>query len=61
MSKKPTPKKRLSKDRGRRRHATFVTNEVRRLKDKANSPYSGPAIQKNKGRKALDKITTIKA
>ncbi len=61
MSKKPTPKKRLSKDRGRRRHSVYLGNEVRRLKNLAASPFSGPAPKKRRSEKALEKITTIKA
>lgn len=61
MSKKPVPKKRLSKDRGRRRHSTYLSNEVKRLRGLAASPFSGPAPKKNRGRKALDAITKIKA
>ncbi|MBP7113893.1 MAG: hypothetical protein KBA40_00395 [Candidatus Peribacteraceae bacterium] len=61
MSKKPTPKKRLSKDRGRRRHSVYLNLEVKRLTDFAASPYAGPMIKKNKSGKALKKITRIKA
>jgi hypothetical protein len=61
MSKKPTPKKRLSKDRGRRRHSVYVGKEVKRLKHFSLSPYAGPARSKSKSGKALKKITRIKA
>lgn len=61
MSKRPTPKKRLSKDRGRRRHSAYVRGEARRLTEFANSPFAGPAQKKDKGTKALEKITKIKA
>lgn len=61
MSKKPTPKKRLSKDRGRRRHSVYLGREVVRLKNMAASPFSGPAAPKDRGSKALKKITRIKA
>jgi len=61
MSKKPTPKKRLSKDRGRRRHSVYVGKEVVRLRNFASSPYAGLAAKKEKSGKALKKITRIKA
>lgn len=61
MGKRPTPKKRLSKDRGRRRHSVYVNAEVSRLRGLANSPYAGPAPQKDQSGKALEKITRIKA
>ncbi len=61
MGKKPTPKKRLSKDRGRRRHSTYLAREVVRLKGLSKSPFSKPAGQKDRGSKALEKITKIKA
>lgn len=61
MSKKPVPSKRLSKDRSRRRHGVYVGTEVRRLTNMSLSPYSVPAPQKDKGGKALEKITKIKA
>jgi hypothetical protein len=61
MAKRPTPSKRLSKDRSRRRHSVYVGGEVRRLKNMSASPYAAPAGPKNKGSKALEKITKIKA
>jgi hypothetical protein len=61
MAKRPTPKKRLSKDRGRRRHSVYVGKEVTRLRGFASSPYAGPATPKNKSGKALKNITRIKA
>ena len=61
MSKKPVIKKRLSKDRGRRRHSVYVGKEVVRLRNFASSPYAGPAKQKDKSGKAMKKITRIKA
>lgn len=61
MGKRPTPKKRLSKDRGRRRHSVYLGKEVVRLTNFASSPYAGVAAPKNKSGKALKKITRIKA
>ncbi len=61
MAKRPTPKKRLSKDRGRRRHSVYVQNEVKRLRGKSMSPYGRPAQKKDRGGKAMKKITKIKA
>lgn len=61
MSKKPTPKKRLSKDRGRRRHSVYIGKEVVRLKNFAASPYAGPAPARSRSGKALKKITKVKA
>lgn len=61
MSKKPTPKKRLSKDRGRRRHSVYIGKELVRLRNFAASPFAAPAKARGKGGKALKKITKIKA
>lgn len=61
MAKRPTPKKRLSKDRGRRRHSVYLGKEMVRLKNLSASPYSGPVAKKVKSGKALQKITKIKA
>lgn len=61
MAKRPTPKKRLPKDRSRRRHSAYLAGEVKRLTNKLASPYGAPAQRKSKGEKALQKITKIKA
>ena len=61
MAKRPTPSKRLSKDRSRRRHSVYLQKEVRRLTNFANSPFAAPAGQRSKSKKALEKITRIKA
>lgn len=61
MAKRPTPKKRKAKSAGRRQHSAFLNREIRRLKNRANSPYSPPAEPKNRAGKALQKITRIKA
>jgi hypothetical protein len=61
MAKRPTPSKRLSKDRGRTRHSVYLQKEVRRLTNFASSPFAGPAAARAKSKKALDKITRVKA
>ena len=61
MSKKPTPKKRLSKDRGRRRHSVYLGKEVVRLRNFSASPFAAPAKPRKSGSKALKKITKVKA
>jgi hypothetical protein len=61
MGKKPTPKKRKAKSAGRRQHSVYLQNEVRRLKNRQNSPYAVLAEPKNKSGKALKNITRIKA
>lgn len=61
MGKRPTPKKRKPKSDGRRQHSQYLIDEMRRLKNKQNSPYAVLAPQKNKADKALENITRIKA
>jgi hypothetical protein len=61
MAKRPTPKKRLSKDRGRRRHSVYVKRENVRLSNFSRSPYSVLAAKKNASGKALKKVTKVKA
>ncbi len=61
MAKRPTPKKRKPKSDGRRQHSQFMLKEIRRLRNKMNSPYAAPAEQKSKADKALKGITRIKA
>jgi len=61
MAKRPTPKKRKPKSDGRRQHSMYVLGEIRRLRNKQNSPFAGPAAPKGKGEKALKGITRIKA
>lgn len=60
MAKRPTPKKRLSNDRSGNRYASFLRKEWKRLLGEANSPYAKFAV-KEEGKKALEKITKIKA
>ncbi|MFH0770161.1 MAG: hypothetical protein V1926_02170 [Candidatus Peregrinibacteria bacterium] len=61
MSKRPTPKKRREKSRGRTQYAMYVDREVKRLTDYQASPYAPPAPSKGKADKALKGITRIKA
>lgn len=61
MAKRPTPKKKRAKRATRLQHSAYMVQEVRRLKERMNSPYAGPAGQKSKGDKALKGITRIKA
>jgi hypothetical protein len=61
MSKRPTPKKKRAKRATRLQHSAYLAQEVTRLKKRQNSPYAGPAEPKNKGDKALEGITRIKA
>ncbi len=61
MAKRPTPKQRLSKGRGRRRHSVYRKTEVRRLTEFSLSPFAAPAQARSKSKKALQKITRVKA
>lgn len=61
MSKRPTPKKRREKSRGRRQHSIYVEKRIRKLENKQRSPYGAPAAPKKKADKALKGITRIKA
>jgi hypothetical protein len=61
MGKRPTPKKRKAKSAGRRQHSVYLKAEVRRLRNRMNSPYAAPAEPKGKADKALKGITRIKA
>ena len=61
MGKRPTPKKRKPKSDGRTQHSVFILKEVRRLRNRQNSPYSVQVEPKNKAEKALKGITRGKA
>lgn len=56
MAKRPTPKKKRAKRATRLQHSAYMTQEVRRLKNRQNSPYGGPAEPKNKVEKAITRI-----
>lgn len=61
MAKRPTPKKRRAKSKGRSQHASYQEKQIRRLTNRQNSPYAVAAEPKNKEDKALKGITRIKA
>ena len=61
MSKRPTPKKKRAKRATRLQHSAYMGIEVKRLRERSNSPYGRPAEPKNKGDRALKGITRIKA
>lgn len=56
MSKRPTPKKKRAKRATRLQHSHFLTQEVKRLRNRQNSPYGKPAEPKNKTEKAITRI-----
>ena len=61
MAKKPTPKKRRAKSSGRAQHSEYQRKQIKRLTNRANSPYAVKAEQKNKKSKSLKGITRVKA
>lgn len=61
MSKRPTPKKRREKSRGRTQHSIYVQRRIRKLTNKQASPFAVLAGPKDKADKALQSITRIKA
>ncbi|MBT3835242.1 hypothetical protein HOF56_03245 [Candidatus Peribacteria bacterium] len=61
MAKRPTPKQRLSSDRGGKRYGAYLRKQWRRLRNRMNSPYATFVENKDSGDKALEKITKIKA
>lgn len=61
MSKRPTPKKRREKSRGRRQHSIYVQKRLRKLANKRQSPYALLAAPKKQAEKKLKGITRIKA
>ncbi|MCF7845130.1 MAG: hypothetical protein K9M03_04880 [Kiritimatiellales bacterium] len=61
MSKRPTPKKRREKSRGRTQQSAYEAKQVKRLTNKQKSPYAVLAEPKNKAGKALKGVTRIKA
>ncbi len=56
MAKRPTPKKKRAKRATRLQHSAYVTDEVKRLRDRQNSPYGVTAEPKKKASKAIRKI-----
>ncbi|MCB9808683.1 hypothetical protein H6770_05535 [Candidatus Peribacteria bacterium] len=61
MAKRPTPKKRRAKSTGRAQHSEYQRKQMRRLKNRANSPFAVKAEPKNKASKTLKSITKVKA
>lgn len=61
MAKRPTPKKRRAKSKGRAQYAVYQEKQIRKLTNKRNSPYAVVAEPKNKEGKMLKGITRIKA
>lgn len=61
MAKRPTPKKKRAKRATRLQHSAYIAHEVKRLRNRMNSPYAGPAQPRHKGDKALKGITRIRA
>lgn len=61
MAKRPTPKKRRAKSSGRAQHSEYQKKQIRRLKNRANSPYAVKAESKNSKSKSLKNITRVKA
>ncbi|MBT3292654.1 hypothetical protein HN512_03900 [Candidatus Peregrinibacteria bacterium] len=61
MSKRPTPKKRRAKSKGRDQFAAYVQKQIRRLNNRSKSPYALRAKPKNAADKALEGITRVKA
>ncbi|PIQ75674.1 hypothetical protein COU78_04395 [Candidatus Peregrinibacteria bacterium CG10_big_fil_rev_8_21_14_0_10_49_24] len=61
MAKRPTPKKRRAKSKGKAQHAVYQDKQLRKLTNRQNSPYAAIAEPKNKAGKALKSITKIKA
>ncbi|MFH1671086.1 MAG: hypothetical protein ABIA92_05920 [Patescibacteria group bacterium] len=61
MSKRPTPKKRREKSRGRTQQSVYEAKQLRRLTDRQKSPFVVRAEPKNKAGKALKGVTRIKA
>ena len=61
MAKRPTPKQRRAKSKGRAQYAVYVDKQVKKLTNKRNSPYAVAAEPKNAGKKALKGITRVQA
>ena len=61
MAKRPTPKKRRAKSKGRNQRSVYEAKQVRKLTNRQNSPYSAPAKPKKSDDGALKGVTRIKA
>jgi len=56
MGKRPTPKKRRAKSDGGHHYGAYVEKQLKKLRNKQNSPYAAVAEPKDKGEKAITKI-----
>lgn len=61
MAKRPTPKKKLSKDRSGHRYSAYLKKQWRKLRGRMDSPFAGYYQKEESSEKALEKITKIKA
>ncbi|MDP7454415.1 MAG: hypothetical protein QF809_02660 [Candidatus Peribacteraceae bacterium] len=61
MAKRPTPKKRRAKSKGRNQQSVYEASQIKKITNRRNSPYSRVAEPKNKEKKALKGVTRIKA
>lgn len=61
MAKRPTPKKRRAKSSGRAQHSEYQKKQIRRLENRANSPYAVKAESKSGKSKTAKAITRVKA
>lgn len=61
MAKRPTPKQRRAKSKGRNQRSVYDAKQIKKLTNKRNSPFAVVAEPKNKEKKALKGITRVKA
>jgi len=61
MAKRPTPKQRRAKSKGRTQRSVYERKQLKRLTNRQSSPYSVVVAPKGKEEKALKGITRIKA
>ena len=61
MAKRPTPKKRRAKSKGRNQYSVYQARQIKRITNRQNSPYAIAAEPKNQEKKALKGVTRIKA
>ena len=61
MPKRPTPKQRRAKSKGKAQYSVYEQKQIKRLTDRQNSPYAKKMEPKGKAEKALEGITRIKA
>lgn len=63
MAKRPTPKSRRAKSKGRGQHSVYVKKQVKKLENAVNSPFATKAPSKKLDRVKAnpEEITRIKA